>query len=179
MAPVRQSLCFQSPSGRASSLSQVKVRVFVKVSFSRGVCKELYLSLLVIQATSAQTLSLTDRREAAVTRMLVVMCVTFTLCTIPTVTLSFVRNLVPGFLPSGRYTKAFYASNSLMHLFSALNCSLNFFIYYAMGSRFRATLRGLAARSRSRSARGAGGSSRESVHKTASSGSCTTTTTTV
>ena len=77
--------------------------------------------------------------------MLVVVCVTFTLCTIPTVTLSFVRNLVPGFLPSGRYTRAFYASNCLMHLFSSFNCSVNFLIYYVMGSRFRTTLRSLWA----------------------------------
>ena len=106
------------------------------------------------------------------------MCVTFTLCTIPTVTLSFVRNLVPGFLPSGRYTHTFYASNSLMHLFSSLNCSVNFVIYYVMGSRFRATLRGLARSGSSRGG-GGGGSSRESVHKTASSsGSLSTITTT-
>ena len=141
-------------------------------------CESDVLLLITSQAGLGEMTSSAEPREAAVTRMLVVMCVTFTLCTIPTVTLSFVRNLVPGFLPSGRYTHTFYASNSLMHLFSSLNCSVNFVIYYVMGSRFRATLRGLARSGSSRGG-GGGGSSRESVHKTASSsGSLSTITTT-
>jgi hypothetical protein len=98
----------------------------------------------MLQVPTAATDNQQLPSEVALTRMLIVVCVTFTLCTIPAVTLSFIRNLVPGFLPSGRYTNAFYVSNILQHLLSCFNSSVNVVIYYVMGSRFRATVQRMA-----------------------------------
>ena len=48
--------------------------------------------------------------------------------------------LLPGFLPTGRYSNSFYVVNSFMHVLSVTNASVNFFFYYTLGSRYRATL---------------------------------------
>ena len=54
------------------------------------------------------------------------------------------------FLPSGRSSNSFHVLNSLTHLLGAVNSSVNFLFYCALGSRYRATLRSLCCGGRRR-----------------------------
>ena len=56
---------------------------------------------------SNATVTSAEQREAAVTRMLATLCCVYVICMTPSVTAAFVRNLVPDFLPTGRYCNAF------------------------------------------------------------------------
>ena len=82
-----------------------------------------------------------ERREASVTRMLVVVCVIFTICSSPAVARPFVDLFVDGFQPAMRYENIMYASISIMHMMTSFNSSINFVIYYVMSTRFRSTLK--------------------------------------
>ena len=53
-----------------------------------------------------------ERRETAVTSMLVTLCVLYVMCMTPSVTFALVRNLMPDILPSGRYCNTFKACYS-------------------------------------------------------------------
>ena len=53
-----------------------------------------------------------ERRERAVTSMLVTVCVFYVICITPSVTFIFSINLIPDFLPSGRYCNTFKACYS-------------------------------------------------------------------
>nr|KAG5705551.1 hypothetical protein BaRGS_009204 [Batillaria attramentaria] len=75
------------------------------------------------------------------TKMLLVVCVVYCVCTIPAATQTVVRLLVPEFVASGRYNNAFYAALCISHLLESVNCSVNFVIYYTMSSKFNSTLR--------------------------------------
>ena len=55
-----------------------------------------------------------ERRETAVTSMLVILCCVYVICMTPSVTVAFVRNLIPDFLPTGRYCNAFKVSLTLL-----------------------------------------------------------------
>ncbi|XP_076448433.1 uncharacterized protein LOC143285105 [Babylonia areolata] len=86
-----------------------------------------------------------DRKEAAVTKMLLLVCYVYVICVTPSVVNAFVVQFVEGWIPTGRYSNTFYAYVALMHLLTALNSSLNFFIYYLRGSKFRSTLNKLCS----------------------------------
>ena len=51
--------------------------------------------------------------------------------------------LLPGFLPAGRYSNSFYVLNTLTHLLGAISSSVNFFFYWALGSKYRVSLESL------------------------------------
>ena len=53
-----------------------------------------------------------ERRERAVTSMLVTVCVLYVICITPSVAFVFIINLIPDFLPSGRYCNTFKACYS-------------------------------------------------------------------
>lgn len=82
-------------------------------------------------------LSTVERKEAGVTKMLIAVCYVYVICVTPSVINAFVVEFVSDWLPTGRYSNLFYVYVALMHMLSALNCSLSFFIYYARGSKFR------------------------------------------
>ena len=89
---------------------------------------------------SNANVSAPDKKEAAVTKMLLIVCYVYVICVTPSVTNAFVVQFVSGWLPTGRYSNTFYVYVALMHMLTALNSSVNFFIYYYRGSRFRMTL---------------------------------------
>ena len=84
-----------------------------------------------------------DTVEMVVTKMLLMVCYVYVVCISPSVLSAFLLQFVEGWEPTGPYANTFFAYVSLMHMLSAFNSSANFFIYYARGSKFRATLREL------------------------------------
>ena len=85
-------------------------------------------------------------RDVALTRMLIGCSILFIMCNIPSVALGLLIVSVPDFSLSGRYFNTFSFMVSITLLSSFVNSSCNFFIYYTMGSRFRATVRALCCR---------------------------------
>ncbi|XP_076448626.1 uncharacterized protein LOC143285253 [Babylonia areolata] len=84
-----------------------------------------------------------DKKEAAVTKMLLLVCYAYVIFVTPSVVNAFVVQFVNGWRPTGRYSNTFYVYVALMRLLTALNSSLNFFIYFFRGSKFRSTIREL------------------------------------
>nr|KAG5705546.1 hypothetical protein BaRGS_009199 [Batillaria attramentaria] len=64
-------------------------------------------------------------------------------CTIPSVVQAIVRSFVPEFGRGHRYGNSYSVSIVVTHLLEAVNCSVNFIVYYTMSTRFRQTLREL------------------------------------
>ncbi|KAK7116346.1 hypothetical protein V1264_002040 [Littorina saxatilis] len=87
-----------------------------------------------------------NRKEAVLTRMLVAMSCVYIACVSPRVLRSLCRLLVPGFRAWGSMCNLMIATESLETMFLGINSSLNFFLFYSMGSRYRATLRRLLTR---------------------------------
>ncbi|KAL8589835.1 hypothetical protein ACOMHN_020838 [Nucella lapillus] len=94
-------------------------------------------------ASGVQTSSTSETQMVALTWTLVATSVLFVLCTSPVLfvqmSIFFVKELKAG----GRFHNLRTLSWGFIDLFRCINCSLNFFIYYRMGSRFRQTLKGL------------------------------------
>ncbi|XP_076448625.1 uncharacterized protein LOC143285252 [Babylonia areolata] len=84
-----------------------------------------------------------DKRETVLTKMLVLICYAFVFFMTPTVLNAFLVQFFPGWGPLGHLFNTFYVYVAMMHLFSAINSSLNFFIYYFCASKYRSTLREL------------------------------------
>ena len=84
-----------------------------------------------------------ERREAAVTRMLVAVCVVYVVCTLPTVAHASFRYFLPSFDSKGRFRNTFYATVSITHLMASLNASVNFVVYVSVGTKFKETLKGM------------------------------------
>ncbi|KAL8563739.1 hypothetical protein ACOMHN_063507 [Nucella lapillus] len=112
--------------------------------------------VVVVAATSLTVYSLRRRlawrlqmdtqgvkRELAVTKMLMVICLMYVLTMTPSVIQRFFRTLVPGYLPSGKYCNTFAVIQTLVHVCEVVNSSLNFVVYITMGSKFRSTLQQL------------------------------------
>ena len=95
-------------------------------------------------------------REAAVTRMLVVVCVVYMVCTLPTVTHAFFRYFLPEFSSIRRLRNTFYATVSLMHLMASINASGNFLIYLSVSTKFKETLKGMFSTGKSGRREGSG-----------------------
>lgn len=78
--------------------------------------------------------------------MLVVVCVIYTVCTLPSVMHSFFRLSFPEFQPDAKYENSMFATAALMHLFLSVNSSVNFVVYYNMSTRFKETLKEMMKR---------------------------------
>ena len=78
--------------------------------------------------------------------MLVVVCVIYTVCTLPSVMHSFFRLSFPEFQLHAKYENSMFATAALMHLFLSVNSSVNFVVYYNMSTRFKETLKEMMKR---------------------------------
>ena len=74
-------------------------------------------------------------KEVALTRMLMATSVLFVLCLAPTLLVQLATFLVSELRYNGRYHNLVVVLWALVSLCKVLNSSLNFFVYYAMGSR--------------------------------------------
>ena len=87
-------------------------------------------------------------RDVALTRMLIGCSVLFIVCTVPAVVFRVLILFVPEMSLGGRYRNMFRFITSVTELCAFVNSSFNFFIYYTMGSRYRATLGALCCSQR-------------------------------
>ena len=86
------------------------------------------------------------QKEVGLTRMLVAISVVYIVCVSPRVLRSLCRFLVPGFRSWGSLCNLVLLTEAVMNVLLALNSALNFFVFYWLGSRYRATLHRLGAR---------------------------------
>ena len=85
-------------------------------------------------------------REVAVTRMLIGNSLLFIVCVAPIALFRFVWLFLPEMTAGGRHHNFFFTSLWLLEVVSYVNSSLNFFVYYAMGSHYRQTFRAVFCR---------------------------------
>ncbi|KAL8576550.1 hypothetical protein ACOMHN_003108 [Nucella lapillus] len=81
------------------------------------------------------------RSEVAITKMLIAVSCLFVACTIPSIVAKLMPLVVPDFSLGGRFQNLFMACVGLLHVTPAVNCGLNFFFYFWLGSKFRVTLK--------------------------------------
>ena len=93
-------------------------------------------------AKKAQDGAMTPR-EVALTRTLMATSVLFVLCLTPSLLVELASFVWQEIRPNGRHHNLYSALWALALLWKVLNSSMNFFVYYAMGSRFRDALREL------------------------------------
>ena len=86
------------------------------------------------------------QKEVGLTRMLVTISVAYIVCVSPRVLRSLSCFLVLGFRAWGSLRNLVLLTEAVMNVLLALNSALNFFVFYWLGSRYRATLHRLAAR---------------------------------
>lgn len=107
---------------------------------------------------SQQTTVPANQREAAVTRMLFVVCLVYAICTTPLAVNALTRNFLRDFVAGGPLNNVFFVTLTLTHLLVVINCSVNIIIYYTMSTRYRDTLWDMIGRR---------GSCKQKRHKTA------------
>ena len=114
-------------------------------------------------AKKAQDGAMTPR-EVALTRTLMATSVLFVLCLTPTLLVQLASFVWKELRQKGRHHNLFSVLWALAFLCKAINSSLNLFVYYAMGSRFRSMLHELLTCSSYRKTSGAGASARDKCH---------------
>ncbi|PVD25886.1 hypothetical protein C0Q70_13550 [Pomacea canaliculata] len=96
-------------------------------------------SLETTEATKGH--SQLSSKEEAITKMLVVASILFIVCLSPVVMVQISVFAVSELSYSGRYYNTISVLWEIINQLRMVSCSLNFIIYYLMGSRFRTTLR--------------------------------------
>ena len=102
-------------------------------------------------------------RDVALTRMLIGCSILFIVCTIPGVVFRVSILFIPDISLRGRHYNTFTFMTSVTELFGYINSSCNFFIYYTIGSKFRATIHTICCRKRK-----ANPNNTQNLHKTGS-----------
>ncbi|XP_025105251.1 uncharacterized protein LOC112570825 [Pomacea canaliculata] len=74
-------------------------------------------------------------------RMLVVVSTIYIFCAAHNVILALTRYLVPEFSAAGRYKNIYFCAHFIFHIPVIFNCSINFFVYAKMSSRFQEELK--------------------------------------
>ena len=85
-------------------------------------------------------------QQTALTKMLVVMCCVYVVCSIPGCVMALVRRIEPEYQADGRYANIFFLMHAICHMLFSANSSINFFVYYSRSSRFRKELKRLCRR---------------------------------
>ncbi|KAL8616333.1 hypothetical protein ACOMHN_056276 [Nucella lapillus] len=90
------------------------------------------------ESVSTASESVTSR-DVALTRVIIGTSILFILCVVPTVIMRSSFLFVPDLRVGGRYDNLAWVTIRFFQLFSAINNTFNFFIYYIFGSKFRET----------------------------------------
>ena len=90
-----------------------------------------------------QTSSSLSTKEIGVTKMLIVLSIEFVVLSIPMVVLRIVPVFEPRLRAGGVYANAWHVLRGLSELSSYTSSSMNFFVYYFIGTKYRQTLRNL------------------------------------
>ncbi|XP_025113479.1 FMRFamide receptor-like [Pomacea canaliculata] len=80
-------------------------------------------------------------KETAVTKMLIVLSVEFLILSLPSVVLRMVPLFETELSVGGRLSRSFHVLFNVAEAASVLNSSINFFVYYFVGSKFRESVR--------------------------------------
>ncbi|KAK7469609.1 hypothetical protein BaRGS_00036399 [Batillaria attramentaria] len=88
----------------------------------------------------------TTPHDVSLTRTLIGTSVLFIVCTVPNIALRIGIMFVPQVSMGGRYHNTLSFMGYLTQLFSSINSSANFFIYYSMGSKYRKTVKSMFGR---------------------------------
>ena len=103
---------------------------------------KLKLALTWRLTTSTSSNSGAQTQQTALTKMLVVVCCIYVICSTPGCIMSLIRRMETQYSAGGRYANIFNLAQHIgSHVFSATNSSVNFFIFYTRSSRFRQELR--------------------------------------
>ena len=94
----------------------------------------------------SQTSSSLSSKEIGVTKMLIALSVEFFLLSIPIISLRVLPVFEPRLRAGGDLANSFNLLLGLSELFSFLSSSVNFFVYYFTGTRYRETLQSLIRR---------------------------------
>ncbi|XP_076470649.1 uncharacterized protein LOC143300686 [Babylonia areolata] len=78
-------------------------------------------------------------RDMAITRTIVATSVLFMICIVPAIVMRSTFLIVPEMRVGGRYDNLAWVARRFFQLTSAINNTINFFIYYFYGSKFRET----------------------------------------
>ncbi|XP_076454855.1 uncharacterized protein LOC143289692 [Babylonia areolata] len=92
-----------------------------------------------ITAWRSETSTSLSPKEVALTKMLIGSSVFFILCTSPACTFRVACLFMPEMRPGGRHYNFYFTTLRVLVGFYFVNSSFNIFIYYVMGSRYRAT----------------------------------------
>ena len=114
--------------------------VFISVVITSTIITSLKLKRIAdwrASSTSSSAATSSSAREVALTRMLISTSCLFIACFLPNfffrITCLFVEDLKTG----KRYHNMYYVMLWLLDMASFVNSSVNFFVYYYMGSRYR------------------------------------------
>ena len=91
----------------------------------------------------SQTSSSLSNREIGVTKMLIALSIEFFVLSIPVIVLRVLPVFEPRLGAGGEFANSFNLLLGLTQISSNMSSTVNFFVYYCTGSRFRETLHGL------------------------------------
>ncbi|CAL1541135.1 unnamed protein product, partial [Lymnaea stagnalis] len=76
-------------------------------------------------------------KEMRVSKMILILTLIFIACNLPSNMLIATRNMVPAFQEIGKLQNLFRATHIFAFLLETINSSVNIFVYYRMGSKFK------------------------------------------
>ena len=91
----------------------------------------------------SQTSSSLSNKEIGVTKMLIALSIEFCVLSIPLVVLRIIPLFEPRLRAGGQFANSFNLLVGLCELSSNISSSVNFFVYYFTGTKYRETLQGL------------------------------------
>ena len=94
----------------------------------------------------SQTSSSLSSKEIGVTKMLIALSIEFFVLSIPIMALRVVPLFEPRLRAGGVFANSFNFLMSFAEFFSNLSSTVNFFVYYFTGTKYKETLQGLLAR---------------------------------
>ena len=93
-------------------------------------------------------------RDVTLTRMLIGTSCVFVVCTAPFFLFHTTLPFVPELSLSGKYRNTYYMLLTMQQMCVYVNSSVNFFVYYLFGTKFRLTVRGMLCECRNRTKSG-------------------------
>ena len=94
----------------------------------------------------SQTSSSLSSKEIGVTKMLIALSIEFFVLSIPIIILRVVPAFEPRLRPGGDFANSFNLLVGVGETFSNTSSSVNFFVYYSTGTKFRETLHSMMHR---------------------------------
>ena len=91
-------------------------------------------------------------KDVTLTRMLIGTSVVFVTCTAPPLVIHVILAFLPELSLSGKYYNTYYLLVNVQQLCVYINSSVNFFVYYVFGSKFRHSVQSMFCKARLKAA---------------------------